>query len=128
MHRFPNGPVRAADGSLHWDIVALHREVLAGLEAAGPVDAMGIDAWAVDYGLLDARGGLLGEPVRYRDARTDGVLERVRAAGPAAELYATTGLQVLPFNTIYQLAAERGPQLGDVATHAAAPGPARRTG
>jgi rhamnulokinase len=56
VHRFPNGPVRHDDGSLHWDIRRLYDEVLAGLRAAGPVDAIGIDAWAVDYGLLDATG------------------------------------------------------------------------
>ena len=54
VHRFVNGPVQADDGSLHWDIGRLRQEMLTGLSAAGPVDGIGIDAWAVDYGLLDA--------------------------------------------------------------------------
>jgi rhamnulokinase len=107
VHRFPNGPVTAADGSLHWDVARLHREVLAGLRAAGRVDAIGIDSWAVDYGLLDAAGALLGDPFCYRDPRTDGVADRVLGTVGAGELYATTGLQQLPFNTIYQLVADR---------------------
>ncbi|QQQ79379.1 rhamnulokinase [Saccharothrix sp. 6-C] len=107
-HRFPNGPVRLGD-TLHWDVPGLYRGVLDGLRAAGPrLDAVGIDSWAVDYGLLDADGALLGNPVHYRDRRTDGVPEAVHARVPAAELYRVTGLQVLPFNTVYQLAAARG--------------------
>src|SRR5687767_2908328 len=74
--RFGNEPVRLG-GTLHWDILALYRGVLAGLRAAGPVNSIGIDAWAVDYGLLDATGALLGNPVHYRDHRTDGIMERV---------------------------------------------------
>lgn len=109
VHRFPNGPVRLRE-TLHWDVLALYRGVLDGLRAAGPVDAVGIDSWAVDHGLLDATGSLLGNPVHYRDARTNGVAERVPIT--AAELYATTGVQQLPFNTIYQLVAAAGtPQL-----------------
>jgi len=106
VHRFPNGPVPAADGSLHWDIEAVHREVLTGLRSAGPVDAVGVDSWAVDYGLLDASGQLVADPFCYRDRRTDGVREKVLAVVSEKELFATTGLQQLPFNTIYQLAAE----------------------
>jgi rhamnulokinase len=109
--RFPNGPVRLG-GTLHWDVLALYRGILDGLRAAGAVDAVAIDSWAIDYGLLDRTGALLGNPVHYRDSRTDGVAEQVHAVVPAAELYAATGVQVLPFNTIYQLAAVAGtPQL-----------------
>ncbi|MGE0299866.1 rhamnulokinase [Pseudonocardia sp.] len=112
VHRFANGPVRLG-ATLHWDVLALYRGVLDGLRAAGPVASVGIDSWAVDHGLLDATGALLGNPVHYRDTRTDGVADTVHAAVPAAELYATTGVQVLAFNTIYQLAAAAGtPQLG----------------
>ena len=67
--------------------------------------ASGIDSWGVDYGLLDADGALLGNPVHYRDGRTAGVVERVLAASRRAELYAATGIQQLPFNTLFQLAA-----------------------
>jgi rhamnulokinase len=106
--------VRLGD-TLHWDILGLYRGVLDGLRAAGrdaALDGIGIDSWAVDYGLLDASGALLGNPVHYRDSRTDGVAERLHADIPAAELYTTTGLQYLPFNTIYQLVAAAGsPQL-----------------
>jgi rhamnulokinase len=66
----------------------------------------------VDYGLLDASGALLGNPVHYRDERTEGVAAKVAAVLPPAELYAATGLQHLPFNTVYQLVAAAGtPQL-----------------
>ncbi|OSP44253.1 rhamnulokinase [Streptomyces sp. 13-12-16] len=106
-HRFPNRPVRMPEG-LRWDVLGLYAGVLDGLKAAGAVDSVGIDSWAVDYGLLDADGALLGNPVHYRDSRTDGIAEKVWATVPAEELYATTGLQYAPFNTLYQLTAARG--------------------
>ncbi|HEX2132516.1 MAG TPA: FGGY family carbohydrate kinase, partial [Actinophytocola sp.] len=110
-HRFPNRPVRTA-GTLHWDILALYQGVLDGLERAGRLDGIGVDSWAVDYGLLDADGALLGNPVHYRDERTSRAADTVAELG-AADLYATTGLQFLPFNTIHQLVAERaGTRLG----------------
>jgi rhamnulokinase len=105
-HRFPNRPVRVPEG-LRWDVLGLYGGVLDGLRAAGQVDSVGIDSWAVDYGLLDADGALLGNPVHYRDARTEGVAEKVWATVPAEELYAATGIQYAPFNTLYQLAAAR---------------------
>ncbi|MFF9817299.1 rhamnulokinase family protein [Streptomyces sp. NPDC014006] len=106
-HRFPNRPVRTPEG-LRWDILALYAGVLDGLRAAGRVDSVGIDSWAVDHGLLDADGALLGNPVHYRDQRTEGVAEKVWATVPAAELYAATGIQYAPFNTLYQLTAAAG--------------------
>lgn len=105
-HRFGNRPVRLPEG-LRWDVLALYAGVLEGLRAAGPVDSVGIDSWAVDYGMLDADGALLGNPVHYRDPRTEGVAEKVWATVPAAELYTATGVQYAPFNTLYQLAAAR---------------------
>ncbi|MEU3096795.1 rhamnulokinase family protein [Streptomyces sp. NPDC006967] len=105
-HRFPNRPVRVPEG-LRWDVLGLYAGVLDGLKAAGAVDSVGIDSWAVDYGLLDADGALLGNPVHYRDSRTDGIAGKVWATVPAAELYAATGLQYAPFNTLYQLTAAR---------------------
>jgi rhamnulokinase len=114
VHRFPNIPVMAG-GTLHWDILRLYAETLAGLGIADREFALasaGIDSWGVDFGLLDSSGALLGNPVHYRDARTDGAADRVLARIPATELYAATGIQQLPFNTIYQLAAAAGtPQL-----------------
>jgi len=113
-HRFANGPVRVS-GTLHWDILSVYRGVLEGLRAAGhggALDAVGIDTWAVDYGLLDSTGALLGNPVHYRDGRTDGVMAKVLAQAGADRVYAVTGVQFLPFNTAYQLAAASGtPQL-----------------
>ncbi|MEV6942539.1 rhamnulokinase family protein [Streptomyces sp. NPDC051172] len=105
-HRFPNRPVRVPEG-LRWDILSLYGGVLDGLKAAGQVDSVGIDSWAVDYGLLDADGALLGSPVHYRDSRTEGIAEKVWASVPAEQLYAATGLQYAPFNTLYQLVAAR---------------------
>ncbi|MFF4394304.1 rhamnulokinase family protein [Streptomyces sp. NPDC001480] len=116
-HRFPNRPVRVPEG-LRWDVLGLYAGLLDGLRAAGAgcggrLDSVGIDSWAVDYGLLDADGALLGNPVHYRDARTEGVAKKVWASVPAAELYAATGLQYAPFNTLYQLTAARSTaQLG----------------
>ncbi|MEU5366496.1 rhamnulokinase family protein [Streptomyces sp. NPDC005925] len=110
-HRFPNRPVRLPEG-LRWDVLGLYAGVLDGLRAAGELcggrlDSAGVDSWAVDYGLLDADGALLGNPVHYRDARTEGLAEQVWATVPAAELYAATGVQYAPFNTLYQLTAAR---------------------
>ena len=121
VHRFANVPVRAG-GTLHWDILRLYADVLEGLRIASAVAAgglaggglasVGIDSWGVDYGLLDRTGALLGNPVHYRDTRTEGAADRLRARIPAADLYAATGIQQLPFNTIYQLTAAAGtPQL-----------------
>ncbi|MFJ9174506.1 rhamnulokinase family protein [Streptomyces sp. NPDC102360] len=105
-HRFPNTPVRTTDG-LHWDILGLYGGILEGLRKTGPVRSVGIDSWAVDYGLLDADNALLGNPYHYRDTRTDHTAEKLWATIPPAELYAATGLQYVPFNTIYQLTAAR---------------------
>jgi rhamnulokinase len=107
LHRFPNGGVRV-HGSLFWDVLGIHREVLAGIREVartGPLHGIGIDSWAVDHGLLDRDGRLVGNPFTHRDARTDGVPERVLEIVDAAELYAVTGLQQLQFNTVYQLVA-----------------------
>ncbi|MGC4936560.1 rhamnulokinase [Kribbella sp. DT2] len=109
VHRFWNGPVQV-HGTLHWDILHLYRETLVGLTkaaAGGTIDGIGIDSWAVDYGLLDHDGRLLGNPIHYRDSRTDGVMDELLRTIPAEDLYAVTGLQQLPFNTIYQLVAEQ---------------------
>jgi rhamnulokinase len=108
-HRFSNQPVAEPDG-LHWDLPRLYREVLDGLAAAAAggveIASVGVDAWGVDYGLLDASGALLGNPFSYRDGRTAGVADRVHAAILREELYQRTGVQFLPFNTLYQLVAD----------------------
>ncbi|WP_190813941.1 rhamnulokinase [Saccharopolyspora pogona] len=105
IRRFPNSGVRAGS-TLYWDVLGIYREMLTGIAEAGPVEGVGIDSWAVDYGLLDSSGALLGNPVHYRDDRTDGVPERVAETVPERELYDITGLQQLPFNTLYQLVSE----------------------
>lgn len=113
--RFSNDPVRLASG-LHWDLTGLYRNVTAGLtqalREAPDVASIGVDSWAVDYALL--RGGrMLGEPFHYRDERTTAGVESVHAIAPFDELYRRNGLQFLPFNTLYQLAAEQhGPSDG----------------
>jgi rhamnulokinase len=112
-HRFANRPVRVA-GTLHWDVLALYRGMLDGLRATGPVESIGIDSWAVDYGLLDDGGRLIGNPVHYRDERTAGIMDRVSAELGADTLYQVSGVQFLPFNTVYQLLAE--PSLDRAAT------------
>jgi rhamnulokinase len=110
-HRFANRPVRTG-GTLHWDVLGLYAGVLDGLRAAGRdagrLDGVGIDSWAVDYGLLDADGALLGNPVHYRDTRHASAVAAVHAVVPPDELYRVSGLQHLPFNTVFQLAARRG--------------------
>ncbi|MEV4736282.1 rhamnulokinase [Microbacterium sp. LMX7-1.2] len=104
VSRFPNGPVEREDG-LHWDFDALYEHVVAGLAEAvhrePGIESIGIDSWAVDYGLV-RDGALLAEPFHYRDARTERGVEEVHAVVPFAELYRRNGLQFLPFNTLYQ--------------------------
>ena len=111
-HRFANRPLRLRD-TLHWDVLSLYQGVLDGLRAAGAanggrLDSVGIDGWAVDYGLLDADGDLLGNPVHYRDARTEGMAEKLWKMLAPRDLYQSTGIQYAPFNTLYQLMAAKG--------------------
>jgi rhamnulokinase len=117
--RFWNGPVTVG-GILHWDALALYRCILDGLRKAGRhagrLDSVGIDSWGVDFGLLDRDGRLLGNPVHYRDRRTEGVIELVLKQIPAADLYRRTGIQLLPFNTLYQLVAAAGTAQLEAAT------------
>jgi rhamnulokinase len=129
VHRFRNGPVRLPDG-LYWDVLGLYQDVLEGLRTAlrraassgSPVAGLAIDSWAVDYGLLDPgpplvvgtgptgstgyTARLAGNPRHYRDPRTGPAIEAVHARISAPELYAVSGMQFLPFNTLYQFAAE----------------------
>jgi rhamnulokinase len=108
VHRFENVPVRTR-GTLHWDILRVYGDVLDGLRAArretGSVDSLGVDSWAVDFGLLDRQGRLVQNPVHYRDARRANAVERVLAEIPAHELYERTGIQLIPINTVFELAA-----------------------
>jgi rhamnulokinase len=107
LHRFENRPVRLPDG-LRWNLLHLFTEALAGLRAAGPLAGIGVDTWGVDYALLDERRRVLGLPFHYRDERTSGMVERAFARIPAEELYAVTGIQTMPINTVFQLLADEG--------------------
>jgi len=117
--RFANDPVTLPEGQgaagagragLHWDVLGLWRSVAAGLTQAlrdePGVASIGVDSWAVDYGLLRA-SRLLGSPYHYRDERSAAGVETVHAVVPPSELFARTGLQHLPFNTVFQLAADQ---------------------
>jgi rhamnulokinase len=108
VHRFPNDPVRIPDG-LHWNILELYRNVLIGLRkavAAQPdLAGIGIDSWAVDYGLVSGNR-LINNPFHYRDDRTARGVDLVHKIADHASLYATNGLQFQPFNSIYQLAVD----------------------
>jgi len=115
VSRFPNGAV-AAGAHLYWDILGLWRSIAEGLAQAqrhaGEICSVGIDSWAVDYGLLDESGELLGNPVHYRDRRTDGALDVVAQTISMPDLYARTGIASLPIVTAAQLVAAAGsPQL-----------------
>lgn len=117
--RFPNGPVTLHEGTtdtLHWDVVELYRQVVDGLRNAfghhADIASIGIDSWAVDYGLL-RDGRLLGLPTHYRDDRHERGVAPVHAAMDATELYARNGLQHLPFNTLFQFAADPSLTLAD---------------
>lgn len=113
--RFGNDPVRLPDG-LHWNIVELYRCALDGLRVAqqrsGGLASVGIDSWAVDYGLL-RNGHLLGQPFHYRDERCELGVASVHSMVSPAELYRRNGLQELRFNTVYQLAADQLVGLAD---------------
>jgi rhamnulokinase len=119
--RFANDPVSLWDGTregLYWDVPGLYGQICTGLaDAARQTDRLagiGVDSWAVDYGLL-RDGRLLGLPRHYRDPRTERGVERVHAELSMAELYLRNGLQFLPFNTVYQLAVDRADGLLDLA-------------
>ncbi|MDQ2813053.1 MAG: FGGY family carbohydrate kinase, partial [Actinomycetota bacterium] len=117
VSRFANRP-RPVGGVLRWDARALFAGILDGLRTAasqaGPLDAVAVDGWAVDYGLLDGDGALIADPANYRDTRTEAPFAAVTgtpgavAGVDAARLYAATGIAAQPINTVFQLMAERG--------------------
>ena len=110
VHRFANGPVRLLD-TLHWDLLRLADEIKTALRKAAAtdrvLDGVGVDTWGVDFGLIGRGETLLGNPVHYRDARTEGMLEAAFRRVPRERIYEITGLQFMPFNTLYQLLALR---------------------
>lgn len=109
VHRFANVPTQAPDG-LHWNAAELFQSTLDGLtklvNTNGPVASIGVDSWAVDYGLLQD-GELLGDPFHYRDERNAAGVAEVHRRVDGAELYERNGLQFLPFNSLYQLTVDR---------------------
>jgi rhamnulokinase len=126
VHRFWNG-VTPLHGSLYWDVLGLWREILQGLKLASAralelnleVSSVGVDSWAVDYALLDKYSLMLDGVHGYRDARTDGVMAQSFQTVSREALFEATGLQFLPFNTLYQLIALKrdAPKLLESAAH-----------
>ncbi len=112
IHRFDNEPVHEGE-TLCWDFDRLIDDIFKGLEmafvmardAGRPVISIGIDSWGVDFGLVDGDGHLTGPIVHYRDSRTNGCMEEVFDTVSRQEIFTRTGIQFLPFNTIYQLYA-----------------------
>ncbi len=109
LHRFANTPVRVFD-ALYWDTLRLWQEIQRGLAIAGrerklQLDGIGIDTWGVDFALLGADGALADNPRHYRDARTNGVMERAFDIVPRAEVFAQTGIQFMQINSLYQFYA-----------------------
>jgi sugar (pentulose or hexulose) kinase len=104
LHRFPNGAV-PVHGTLYWDFLRLWSEIQTGIEKGKAHDpaSIGVDTWGVDFGLLDKDGRLLGNPVCYRDDRTEGMLEMAFARTPKEQIFARTGIQFMRINTLYQL-------------------------
>jgi len=117
VHRFVNRPIWLPDGR-HWNVGQLFVDALDGLaraRSADRLDGIGIDAWGVDYALLDGHHRMLGLPFHYRDERvSDQVMALTHERVPRAELYGRTGIQTIPINTVYQLVAERGSGAADV--------------
>ena len=117
VHRFANGAVQTLD-TLHWDVLRLWSEMLAGLRKAGAehrdLASVGIDTWGVDFALLGRGGALLGNPRHYRDPHTEGTMEAAFELVPRAEIFRQTGIQFMRFNSLFQLLAlkrDRSPLL-----------------
>ncbi len=114
VHRFANGGVRVGN-RLHWDLLGQWSHMLDGLRKAGSdyreIRSVGVDTWGVDYGLVTADGELLGNPYHYRDARTQGMMEAAFQIMPREEIFRRTGLQLMVFNTLFQLLAARNSPL-----------------
>lgn len=109
LHRFLNTPI-SKGGSLTWDVESLFHEVINGLRKAGeredPISSVSCDAWGLDYMLLDKSGGILSPTYHYRDPRTDKSVKSVLAKVPWETIFEHTGIQFMPLNTLFQLAAE----------------------
>lgn len=109
IYRYENGPVDLA-GTLYWNLPGLWSHVQNGLQVAGAkfgdtICSVGVDTWGVDFALLGRDDMLLGNPVCYRDARTDGMMEKAFETVPRREIFNQSGLQFMQFNTLYQFLA-----------------------
>src|SRR5436190_17245106 len=112
IRRFHYPPSESV-GHLRWDVTTILGEIKAGLRDAASrarqlgrkVRSIAVDSWGVDYGLIDAGGQLIESPICYRDKRTEGVIEEVFKRVPSEEIFGRTGIQFLPFNTLFQIAA-----------------------
>jgi rhamnulokinase len=104
LHRFSNTAVQT-NGTLYWDILRLWKDILSGIKKGEKFKpaSIGVDTWGVDFALLDKHGKLIGKPVHYRDSRTENIMENVFKKVPQKDIFDQTGIQFLPFNTIYQL-------------------------
>jgi len=102
VRRFPTPSVRLPDG-LYWDALGLFRELTGALGGLDRARSIGIDTWGVDFGLLDEHGTLIANPLSYRDGRAAAVVGEALGRVPAEEIYATTGIQFMPINTLFQL-------------------------
>ncbi|HJA91939.1 MAG TPA: rhamnulokinase [Candidatus Eisenbergiella merdipullorum] len=105
LHRFSNDPV-VLGGTMYWDFLRLFHEIKQGILKAkqqGGADSISVDTWGVDFGLLDAEGYLLENPVHYRDSRTQGMLEKSFALMDREKFYQITGNQFMEINTAFQL-------------------------
>ena len=110
VHRFKHEAHAHSDGALRWEWETIVEEVIRGLHKAqecGEIVSIGIDTWAVDYGLLDSNGNLIEHPYCYRDSRTDGFMKSISDSLGAEWIYQRTGIQFIFFNTAYQLHAAR---------------------
>jgi len=110
VHRFPN-QAETSSGRLRWNLPALMKEVHEGIRRAGErnggrLDGIAVDSWGVDYGLLDENGELIENPVHYRDEGHAGEVDRFTLELSREELFSMTGVQLLDFNTLFQLTAQ----------------------
>ncbi len=106
IYRFPNRQIRLGN-HLYWDFLALFENMKIGLKKAAQqgyeIKSIGIDTWGVDFGLIDDKGNLLGNPVCYRDERTAGTVEEVFKTVDLQGHYAEAGIQIMSINTLFQL-------------------------
>ncbi|MEM8860686.1 MAG: rhamnulokinase family protein [Chloroflexota bacterium] len=125
IHRFLNPTIKVGR-TLHWDFLGLWQNIQQGIAKGKEFtpSSLGVDTWGVDFGLLDKQGNLIGNPVNYRDERTNGMMERVFEQVPKGEVFEQTGIQFMPINTLYQmmsLVESNSPQLDIAETFLTAP-------